>query len=448
MNPRSLRLKLSLAAVSLVVLALLLGGLGLVLIFDKVLDTRTADELNHTAKLLAGQVGFSADGAPTLGVTPADPRFGAPYGGLYWQVEAAGGRSLRSRSLWDKVLVLPERPKTALAHHQVTDVPSPAAGQAIAVVRTVQISDPRPEPELVIVVAMDRSGLVASRSTFLRLLIPSLLALGLILACAMVAFVHLALRPFRALHADMRAIHEGRRTRLPGSFPDEVQPLVDDLNHLLGVQETALQRARAQAADMAHGLKTPLAILSALARRAEAARPDLSREIEEQATAMEGQVERALARARVAAAGGLQKRRCAVKPAVLRLVGALSRLPDASALEWQVSVDADVIFPGDEGDLLEILGNLLDNARKWGRTQVAISGSATAAGVSLMIDDDGPGMTETEMQGIGRGQRWDESKPGTGFGLAIARDLAEATGAAMQVAGSPLGGLRVTLAWT
>ncbi|WP_336490285.1 hypothetical protein [Methylobacterium nigriterrae] len=258
MSRRSLRLKLSLAAVGLIALALLLGGAGLVLIFDKVLDTRTADELNHTAKLLAGQVGFSADGTLILGVTPADPRFGAPYGGLYWQVETAGGQSLRSRSLWDRVLILPERPVTALAHHQVTDVPSPASGQAIAVVRTVQISDPKPEPELVIVVAMDRGGLVASRSTFLRLLVPSLIALGLILACAMVAFVHLALRPFRALHAAMCAIHEGSRPRLPDHFPDEVQPLVDDLNHLLGVQETALQRARAQAADMAHGLKTPL----------------------------------------------------------------------------------------------------------------------------------------------------------------------------------------------
>ncbi|WP_336492043.1 ATP-binding protein [Methylobacterium nigriterrae] len=163
---------------------------------------------------------------------------------------------------------------------------------------------------------------------------------------------------------------------------------------------------------------------------------------------MEGQVERALARARMAAAGGLQKRRCAVAPVVRRLVGALSRLPAAPALEWQVAVDEDVVFPGDEGDLMEILGNLLDNARKWGRGQVVISGSVIATRTSLTIDDDGPGMTLEEMRGIGRGQRWDESKPGTGFGLAIARDLAEATGALMQVAGSPFGGLRVILTWT
>ena len=114
---------------------------------------------------------------------------------------------------------------------------------------------------------MDRKQLTASRSAVLGLLAPSLAGLGLVLALAMGAFVHRALTPFRTLREDLRRVHEGRETRLPGRYPDEVQPLVDDLNRLLSLQELALARARTQAGDVAHGLKTPLAVLRARPHR-------------------------------------------------------------------------------------------------------------------------------------------------------------------------------------
>ncbi|GJE57630.1 MULTISPECIES: ATP-binding protein [Methylobacterium] len=444
MKLRSLRLRLSLAAAGLIALALALAGAGLVLIFDRVLDARTAEDLDRTAKFLAGQVSRAPDGRLQLGAEPADPRLATPYGGLYWQIAPDGpdrAADLHSRSLWDKSL-----PSPPTDRHTV-DLDGPEGARLIAVGRRITIGrEPAPTP-LTITVAMDRRDLAASRTTFLGLIVPALVGLGLVLALAMSVFVQRALRPFRALRTDLRAIHDGARTTLPGDFPDEVQPLVDDLNRLIGVQERALQRARTQAGDMAHGLKTPLAVLTALARHSADDRPELSAEIEGQALAMGRQVERALVRARVAAAGNLRRRACPVAPVVARLVATLRRLPDADSLSWEVNVPAALSYPGDEGDLTELLGNLLDNARKWAHRRVVVTGASDGSDSRLVIADDGPGMSAAAIARIARGRRWDETKPGTGFGLAISSDIAEETGGQVALGASELGGLQVALEW-
>jgi signal transduction histidine kinase len=441
----SLRLRLGLAAAALIALALLLAGIGLTVILDRVLDARTADALDRTAKLIAGRVGLAPDGSPTLSREPPDPRFATPYGGLYWQVEA-GGRVLRSRSLWDKSLdpgpVGAGAPGTA-----IRDATGPDGGRLITVVQPLTIGPRGAETGLRVVVAEDRRSLAASRTTFLRLLVPALVALFVVLTLAMALFVHRALGPFRVLQADLLAVHAGRRTRLPERFPDEVRPLVTDLNRLLDAQERALVRARDAAADMAHGLKTPLAVLDALARRTEAADPTLAAEIVEQARAMGGQVERALARARIAAAGDLRRRSCRVAPVAERLVATLRRLPEGGSLDWVVAVPETLAYPGEAGELMEVLGNLLDNARKWAHRRVRITGTAEAGRRILAVEDDGPGMSPAAIAGIGRGQRWDASRPGSGFGIAIARDVAEATGAQLDFGRSELGGLRAALSW-
>ena len=442
MRRDSLRLRLGLAAAALIGLALVLAGIGLTVILDQVLDARTADSLDRTAKLIAGRVALAPDGSPTLSREPADPRFATPYGGLYWQVEA-GSHALRSRSLWDRSLDVgagAQPPATV-------DTTGPDGGRLIAVVRPLAIGPPGAETDLRIVVAEDRRSLAASRTTFLRLLVPALTALFLVLTLAMALFVRRALAPFRALQEDLSAIHAGTRSRLPEQFPDEVRPLVHDLNRLLDAQERALIRARDAAADMAHGLKTPLAVLDALARRTGPADPTLSAEIAEQARAMGGQVERALARARIAASSDLRRRACRVAPVAERLVATLRRLPEGDSLDWTVLVPETLAYPGEEGELMEVLGNLLDNARKWAHRRVRITGTDGAGRDHLTVADDGPGMSAAAIAGIGRGQRWDESRPGTGFGIAIARDVAEAAGAQLDFGRSELGGLRAALSW-
>ncbi|KQQ18201.1 ATPase [Methylobacterium sp. Leaf123] len=443
MNSGSLRLRLGLAAAGLIALALVLAGIGLTLIFDQVLDARTADGLDRTAKLIAGQVALAPDGAPTLPREPPDSRFSTPYGGLYWQVERAGGTALRSRSLWDRSLgTLPDTSEEPA----VGDLAGPDGGRLIAVTRRVTIPGNGAPVALAVTVAEDRRDLAQSRATFLRLLVPSLGALFAALTLAMSLFVRRALAPFRTLRADLAAIHAGRQARLPETFPEEVRPLVADLNRLLDAQERDLERARTGAGDMAHGLKTPLAVLDALARRTETVDPALAAEIAEQAQAMGRQVERTLARAR-AASGGLRRRACPVAPATARIVGALKRLPEGEALRWEIAIPENLAFPGDEGDLTEILGNLLDNARKWAHRRIRVSGRAAGGEHGLVLEDDGPGMSAAAIAGIARGRRWDETRPGTGFGIAIARDLAEGVGARMHLSRSELGGLRVELRW-
>jgi len=437
----SLRLRLGLAAAALIALALLLAGIGLTVILDRVLDARTADGLDRTAKLIAGRVGLAPDGSPTLSREPPDPRFATPYGGLYWQVEA-GSHVLRSRSLWDKSLDLGKADAAG-----TVDTTGPDGGQLIAVVQPLTIGPQGAETELRVIVAEDRRNLAASRTTFLRLLVPALVALFIVLTLAMALFVRRALAPFRVLQADLLAVHDGTRARLPEHFPDEVQPLVQDLNRLLDAQERALIRARDAAADMAHGLKTPLAVLDAMARRTDAD-PTLSAEIAEQARAMDGQVERALARARIAASGDLRRRSCRVAPVTERLVATMRRLPEGGSLDWAVSVPETLAYPGEEGELMEVLGNLLDNARKWAHRRVRITGQTASGRRSLAVEDDGPGMSAAAIAGIGRGQRWDETRPGTGFGIAIARDVVEAAGAQLAFGRSELGGLRAELTWS
>lgn len=446
MRRDSLRLRLGVAAASLIALALLLAGAGLTVILDRVLDARTADELDRTAKLIAGRVGLAPDGSPTLSREPPDPRFATPYGGLYWQVQA-GTHVLRSRSLWDKSLDLGGAGAGAQGPATV-DAVGPDGGRLIAVARPLEIGPLGAETRLRVTVAEDRRSLAASRATFLRLLIPALIALFAVLTLAMWLFVHRALAPFRLLQADLLAVHAGTRTRLPEHFPDEVRPLVADLNRLLDAQERALARARDAAADMAHGLKTPLAVLDALARRTGPADPGLSAEIAEQARAMGGQVERALARARIAAGGDLRRRACRVAPVANRLVATLRRLPEGDSLDWAIAVPDTLAYPGEEGELMEVLGNLLDNARKWAHRRVRVSGEAAPGELRLTVEDDGPGMSPAAIAGIGRGQRWDESRPGTGFGIAIARDVAEVAGARLAFGRSEMGGLRADLRWT
>ena len=454
MRPGSLRLRLTLAAGGLIVLALALAGAGLVVVFDSVLNTRTADELDRTAKYLAGQAEIAPDGSVVLHRPPADPRGSTAYGGFYWQVEVRNGdaerqASLRSRSLWDMTLTLPEGTlPVPPSGNKVLDLPGPQGSTLLAVVRQVHIRTGPEDRFLTIVTALDRKELAESRRAFLHLLIPALSLLGVVLVGAMTLFVSRAMLPFRALRGELRAIHEGRSTALPAGFPEEVQPLADDLNRLLTLQAAAVERARGQAGDLAHGLKTPLAVLTALARRAEAdGQPALAREIDEQAQAMARQVERVLARARSASASSLRRPRCDAAQVVGKLVSVLQRLPAEQKLAWRIDLPAQLQLPVQEDDLMEMLGNLLDNARKWASSTFTVSACAQAGRVGISIADDGPGMAPEEIARIARGQRWDESQPGTGFGLAITRDLCEATGGAMELSRSGQGGLLAVLSW-
>jgi signal transduction histidine kinase len=249
------------------------------------------------------------------------------------------------------------------------------------------------------------------------------------------------------LRTRLAAMHRGRERRVEGRYVPEVQPLVDDLNALLDQREQAVRRALAKAGDLAHGLKTPLAVLAREAECAESAgQAGLAAAIHQQVTRMQRHIDYHLAHARAAASGSAGPARSLVCDSVEGLVRTLLRLHAERNLTFDVRVPATASTRVQREDLDEMLGNLLDNACKWTRTKVCIEAAETTEDIRVTIDDDGPGLPpalrSTVLQ---RGVRVDEKAPGYGLGLAIVRDLADLYNGSVSLTESPAGGLRAVL---
>jgi signal transduction histidine kinase len=242
-------------------------------------------------------------------------------------------------------------------------------------------------------------------------------------------------------------VRRGAAQRLRGRYPAEVQPLVDDLNALLDHRDRAIRRAIATAGDLAHAMKTPLAILQQDAERADAVnQPELAATIRDNVDRMRRQVDRHLARARAAAAGATAGAHASVHDSAEALVRTLGRLHVDRGLDLRMAVGDDHAVRAQREDLDEMLGNLIDNACKWARTRVEIASSAADSAIVMSVDDDGPGLAaEARVSVLRRGVKADQAAPGSGLGLAIVSDLAELYGGSIALAESTLGGLRAEL---
>ncbi len=273
----------------------------------------------------------------------------------------------------------------------------------------------------------------------------SVVAAGL--ALAGMAQVGTGLAPLGRLRKRLKAVREGDDRRVVGSYPTEVQPLVDDLNGLLEERERAVARAQAKAGDLAHGLKTPLAVLSHEAELARAAgHVELASTIGQQVERMRRQVDYHLAHARAAASGATLGARCPVAASVDGLVRTLHRLHAERGLTIEARVSPEHSARVQREDLDEMLGNLLDNACKWAKSRIVVESSVDGPAVVVTVDDDGAGLDDSLMQAVlQRGVRADEAAPGSGFGLAIVRDLAELYSGQVALGRSPAGGVRARL---
>ena len=251
--------------------------------------------------------------------------------------------------------------------------------------------------------------------------------------------------PFRRLRQRLSAVRAGDDRRVAGEYPTEVQPLIDEMNALLEDRETAVKRAVATAGDLAHGLKTPLALLAQLADQAGAeGHPELADSISQQVERMSRQVNYHLARARAAASGAAGAPRCPLADCAEALVRTVLKLYAGRGLDISSPIAPDLCARVQREDLDEILGNLLDNACKWAHSRVVLDACRSGAMLLVTLDDDGPGLTpELRNVVLERGVRIDETSPGSGLGLAIVRDLAEVYGGTISLDESPLGGLRV-----
>lgn len=469
--PQSLRVRLLAGAAVWITLALTIAGFGLSNLFFERLRQRFQDELLNHLEQLAASLEVDAQGNPALRQPLSDPRFRRPLSGLYWQVGTAGDRVagdkapgetvLSSRSLWDTVLALPpDRLEARTLHQHVVTGP---AGQILTVMeRTVALPE-RPDAPIRIAVAADRAELGRIMTGFNQTLALSLGVLALTLIAAALFQVHIGLRPLSRLRQGLNAVRAGREKRFTEAMPGEIMPLVDDLNALLAHAEDSVARGRLQAGNLAHALKTNLALLANEAQALDS--PDAATRAERGAAMvariaqMRRHIDHHMARARAAASRGMPGLNTPVADSAAALARVMTKLHAARALTITADAPPDLRFAGEREDLDETLGNLVDNACVWARSTVVIAARPASddsppgppdgpshAWLIVTVDDDGPGLPADRRAAVLMpGVRLDERVPGTGLGLAVTRDLARLYGGDLELSDSPLGGLRARL---
>jgi signal transduction histidine kinase len=388
---------------------------------DQTLITLTRDMTREGAFLPDGRV--TDDDHVFLST---DSRYQTQYSGRYWAIVAVNDAGepvgdLRSRSLWDEpVPMSPRLLARALETPGTTQFgigPGPAGQRIFAAAKAIIVEN-RDTP-LVLVAAADRAQNDAAATRFRNLLLGTMIVLFGSVFAAMWAGIRYSLRPLVKLGHDIAEIREGTRLKLADDYPTEIRPLTEELNKLVDHNRQVVERARTHVGNLAHALKTPIAVL----RNEATGESQLDDVVRRQVDSMQTNVEHYLKRARM-----------------------LNRLYDARGIDVTVSGPAAAVFRGEQQDLEEMVGNLMENACKWAKADVAVSVHDDAGEMRIEVDDDGPGLTREEREGaLKRGVRLDETTPGTGLGLSIVTELAELHKGVLELDESPAGGLRARL---
>ena len=441
MSNRSISLRLIFGAALWIVFALVIAGAVLTGLFRSHVERAFDSTLySHMEELLAF-TSVDAGGLVVMKRHPSDPQFVKPLSGWYWVMRTADGRLQRSRSLWDQRLDIPaDRPgerSNAFASRGPRNEPLRAVSRTFTL--------PEGGKPFTILVAGPADDIETAVLGFINALALALALLGLGLIAAVVLQVRYGLRPLKHMRDVLADIRAGRATRMEGGFAAEIEPLADELNALLDHNTDIIARARTQAGNLAHALKTPLAVLTNEADRIGGQTGEV---INRQNALMAEQIDRHLSRARVAGSYGVLGAHSDVDSVAEGLRRTLSRIYAERQIEITLEGIAGLAFQGERQDLEEMLGNLMDNACKWarGRVRVSADGDGASNQLLVMVDDDGPGIPEDSMEEVlGRGRRLDETMAGSGLGLSIARDIAELYGGSLKLARSPLGGLSARL---
>ncbi|MDP3801752.1 sensor histidine kinase [Brevundimonas sp.] len=440
---RSLRLRLLLGAGLATLVALVVAWLLMSLLFERHLDRRLVVELTGDASRLAAALETAADGTMTMTDPLTDPRLAIPASGFYWQVTNRGA-TWRSRSLWDESL--PPPIATPVDEWRLRRDAGPFDQDIVLLERLV-----RPDPSgpgAVIQLAQDAAGIASAQAEFGRELAVFLAALWLFLIAAAWLQVQLGLQPLASIRAQVAGLRSSSSARVADVELDELRPLAEAINQLAEAREVELTRARARGSDLAHGLKTPLAALKALARRVrEAGQPEVADGLDRAIAALTTTTEAELARSRIAAtAPGMD---ADVRDIVEALIGVLEQTDRGEVVAFTNQVPAGFRLPMAREDLVELLGPLIENAVRFARRQVMIRGLPGHDALTLFVDDDGPGIpSDSGYNPLARGVRLDQQDGGHGLGMAIAHSLVEASGGVLTLTRSALGGLSVVVAWT
>ena len=419
-------------------LLLLGGGLALDRVLSAAVTRNFDDGLNYVLTAMIASAEIGPDGEVLFNRPLADQRFLEPNSGLYYQISAKGHEDWRSRSLWDRALkALPDHDDRNFHAYDSKQFP----GEDLRVMeRTIIL--PGSNTRWMFMVAAARAGLNDQITTLRSTLFQSfaLLALGLI-ALATLQTLY-GLRPLRKVRQEIVRMRAGEKSRVTEPMPAEVLPMVEELNALLAHNERQAEEARTHAGNLAHALKTPLTVIM---NAATAKANDLGDAVIREATTMRRQVDHHLARARAVGRRGAAQSRAEVLGSLQAVERAVQRLYPEVRIDMDGAKDA--IVRVERQDLDEMLGNLIENAAKYGGGSVFTTVRRAGGLVEISVEDDGVGIPEAERTRIfDRGVRLDSGKPGTGLGLAIVRDVAEIYGGSVAMEESEdLGGLLVRL---
>jgi len=421
------------------ILVMLLGG-GVAL--DRVLkDAVVANfdaQLDYVLTAMISSAEIGPDGEVRFSRPLGDQRFLEPYSGLYWQVSATGVEPFRSRSLWDRALPL----GNVLRDGELHMYDSPAFGDDFLRIHERNIRLPNSKTLWRFQVGQTREELDSQIAVLRRTLVRSFALLGLgLLAMAGLQATY-GLWPLRKIRREIADVRAGKIARVDARLPREIKPMVEELNDLLAHNEKQAEEARRHAGNLAHALKTPLTVIM---NEATASSADLNTTVIREATTMRRQVDHHLARARAVGRRGSGQAVASVWPSLQAVERAVERLYPDKVID--VDGNKDLAVRVERQDLDEMLGNLIENAAKYGGGRVFITVGAADEMVEIVVEDDGTGIPEKERTAIfERGARLDTGKPGTGLGLAIVRDVAEIYGGSIALEESEdLGGLLARL---
>ena len=409
-------------------------------------------DLDATLVDLSRAVGLADDGTLIADPErlPANSRYNTPLSGHYWMILDIGVdgeifADIRPSSMWDGDAPFPVRQRTRVLGRPGDTFYFNAIGPADDRIRVAarSIVMDQEGSRAVLLTATDLSATDQSAQRFMALLIGAMVVLAAGVLLALVAQIRLVLKPLERIEADLAEVREGQRETLDEDYPDEIRPLTTELNKLIAHNRGVVDRARTHVGNLAHALKTPLAVL----RNEATGESNLDDVVRRQSETMSANVDHYLKRAQAAARAELPGARTELTDVLEGLVRLLNGLYGREGVTVSHVVDAPLTVRTEVQDLEEMIGNLMENGCKWASSEVQASAEKEAEGwIHLHIDDDGDGLTAAQMEAaIQRGVRLDETAPGTGLGLSIVSELAEMYAGNLTLSRSPLGGLRATL---
>ena len=417
---------------------LLMGGFALDRVLSASIVQNFDDQLKYVLNAMIAASEIGPDGEVRFNRPPADQRFIEPYSGVYFQVSGQGADTFPSRSLWDRRLQVQDRHQDVNVHTYDSDE---FDGEPLRISERDVIL-PGSKVRWRFQVAQSREMIDTQIKQLRSTLFWSFFALGIGLLILAALQTFYGLWPLRRVRQDVAAIRSGAKTRITEDFPNEVRPLTDEINQLLAHSEEQAEEARRHAGNLAHALKTPLTVIT---NAATADAPDLAETVCREAIVMRRQVDHHLARARAIGRRASAHARATVWESLESVQRAVDRLYESVTVD--IAGDKKAQVRVERQDLDEMLGNLVENAAKYGGGRVFVTVEPQDGMIDILVEDDGKGIPQQQREAIfQRGARLDTDKPGTGLGLAIVRDVAEIYGGKITLEESEdLGGLLARL---